>query len=108
MTSLLYGQLRSRVTCVVCGLQSTTFDPYNNLQLDIPPSQASCSLDELLDNYFREQDMSAEERFMCPRCGCKQLCRKKLDLWSVPQYLIIQLKRFEMFLSVAGFTQRSD
>jgi ubiquitin carboxyl-terminal hydrolase 4/11/15 len=32
----IYGQLRSHVTCVNCGKESVTFDPFNCLSLPVP------------------------------------------------------------------------
>lgn len=36
VTDLFYGQLKSKVTCQVCGHESVRFDPFNVLSLPLP------------------------------------------------------------------------
>ena len=36
IVDLMYGQLKSTVTCLTCGRIATNFDPYLSIQLPIP------------------------------------------------------------------------
>lgn len=40
LVDCMYGQLRSHVTCVNCGKESVTFDPFNTLSLPVPVKTA--------------------------------------------------------------------
>ena len=40
---LFYGQLKSRVSCSICGYVSITFDPYSVMSLPVPRQQTSQS-----------------------------------------------------------------
>ena len=36
VVDLFYGQLKSKVTCKVCGHESVKFDPFSSLSLPLP------------------------------------------------------------------------
>ena len=45
--------------------------------------------------YYQEPEVLDEEnKWFCPRCRQFVCAQKKLDIWKVPEVLIIQLKRF--------------
>lgn len=52
------------------------------------------SLNDCLDAFEKEEILSEEDKWYCPRC--KEFCRaeKKFDLWQTPDILIVHLKRF--------------
>lgn len=52
------------------------------------------SLLDCLDLNFREEKLADDNAWMCPCCQRRQQTVKKLSLWSVPDVLIIHLKRF--------------
>jgi ubiquitin C-terminal hydrolase len=39
IVDLMYGQLKSTVTCLTCGRIATNFDPYLSVQLPIPDAE---------------------------------------------------------------------
>jgi ubiquitin C-terminal hydrolase len=49
------------------------------------------NLDSLIQNYFKEEAIDGLE---CPLCKVKTLWYKKCRIWSYPQTLFIQIKRF--------------
>ncbi|KAI5924835.1 hypothetical protein F4810DRAFT_96440 [Camillea tinctor] len=57
------------------------------------------SLDECLDEFEREEILSEQDMWYCPRCKEHRRASKKFDLWKTPDILIIHLKRF----SSSGF-----
>ncbi|XP_049853999.1 ubiquitin carboxyl-terminal hydrolase 31 isoform X1 [Schistocerca gregaria] len=52
------------------------------------------SLEECFELYTRAEVLSAEDAWHCPYCNRKQEVVKKLGLWSLPDILVIHLKRF--------------
>ncbi|KAI3336403.1 UCH-domain-containing protein [Xylariaceae sp. AK1471] len=57
------------------------------------------TLDECLDEFERDEILSDQDMWYCPRCKEHRRASKKLDLWKTPDILIIHLKRF----SSSGF-----
>ncbi|KAI0527778.1 hypothetical protein F5B22DRAFT_3774 [Xylaria bambusicola] len=57
------------------------------------------TLDECLDEFERDEILSEQDMWYCPRCKEHRRASKKLDLWKTPDILIIHLKRF----SSSGF-----
>ncbi|KAB2606395.1 ubiquitin carboxyl-terminal hydrolase 8 [Pyrus ussuriensis x Pyrus communis] len=56
--------------------------------------QESVSLYKCLEAFLKEEPLGPEDMWYCP--GCKKHCQasKKLDLWRLPEILVIHLKRF--------------
>ncbi|XP_015591142.1 ubiquitin carboxyl-terminal hydrolase 31 [Cephus cinctus] len=54
----------------------------------------SVTLEECFDLYTRAEILGAEDAWHCPYCNRKQEVVKKLGLWSLPDILVIHLKRF--------------
>lgn len=85
-----YGSILNTIQCsnMTCGNIENVFEPYNCLQLDI---DNKTNLYECLNDYFNEEEHIND--WKCDKCqhfGCK----KNTRLWSNPNYVIIQLKRF--------------
>lgn len=57
-------------------------------------TKTGISLDDCLDEFEKEEILSEEDKWYCPKC--KEFCRaaKKFDLWHTPDILIVHLKRF--------------
>ncbi|KAI9094255.1 hypothetical protein K1719_021309 [Acacia pycnantha] len=57
--------------------------------------QESVSLYKCLEAFLQEEPLGPEDMWFCP--GCKVHCQasKKLDLWRLPEILVIHLKRFQ-------------
>ncbi|KAJ3701575.1 hypothetical protein LUZ61_005280 [Rhynchospora tenuis] len=52
------------------------------------------SLYACLDAFLREEPLVPEDMWYCPRCKEQRQASKKLDLWRLPDVLVIHLKRF--------------
>lgn len=52
------------------------------------------SLYACLDAFLREEPLVPEDMWYCPRCKERRQASKKLDLWRLPEVLVIHLKRF--------------
>jgi len=56
--------------------------------------QETCSLYACLEAFIKEEPLGPEDMWYCPGCKEHQQASKKLDLWRLPEILIIHLKRF--------------
>ncbi|PUZ44790.1 hypothetical protein GQ55_8G152100 [Panicum hallii var. hallii] len=52
------------------------------------------SLYACLDAFLKEEPLVPEDMWYCPRCKEQRQASKKLDLWRLPEVLVIHLKRF--------------
>uniref|UniRef100_A0A914I8D4 ubiquitinyl hydrolase 1 n=1 Tax=Globodera rostochiensis TaxID=31243 RepID=A0A914I8D4_GLORO len=52
------------------------------------------TLKECIELYTQREQLNEEDSWYCPNCKTHQRAFKKLDLWSLPQILVIHLKRF--------------
>ncbi|PIK45626.1 putative ubiquitin carboxyl-terminal hydrolase 43 [Apostichopus japonicus] len=59
-------------------------------------SQPVCAtLQECLDVFTQEEKLAADNAWQCMNCRKLQQCTKKLSLWSLPDILVVHLKRFK-------------
>ncbi|PIA54251.1 hypothetical protein AQUCO_00900653v1 [Aquilegia coerulea] len=57
-------------------------------------SQESVSLYSCLEAFLKEEPLGPDDMWYCPGCKQPRQASKKLDLWRLPEILIIHLKRF--------------
>lgn len=56
---------------------------------------AACvSLDDCMKQFTKAEKLSQTDMWRCPHCKEEKQAEKKMEVWSVPQMLVIQLKRF--------------
>ncbi|XP_032899902.1 ubiquitin carboxyl-terminal hydrolase 43 isoform X1 [Amblyraja radiata] len=53
-----------------------------------------CTLAECFDMYTKEEQLAPDDAWRCPHCKNLQQGMVKLNLWTLPDILIIHLKRF--------------
>ena len=63
-----------------------------NIQLEVKNYN---NIVESLKNYFKTEIMSGDNKIICEECKTKRICHKKLKLKSLPNILVISLKRFD-------------
>ncbi|XP_077109674.1 ubiquitin carboxyl-terminal hydrolase 43 [Ranitomeya variabilis] len=56
--------------------------------------QQICTLDECFQLYTKEEQLAPDDAWRCPHCKILQQGTVKLSLWTLPDILIIHLKRF--------------
>ncbi|XP_057975187.1 ubiquitin carboxyl-terminal hydrolase 8-like [Malania oleifera] len=56
--------------------------------------QETVPLYKCLEAFLKEEPLGPEDMWYCPMCKQHQQASKKLDLWRLPEILIIHLKRF--------------
>lgn len=97
------GLFLTQIECLNCKTKSLKFDPYSLLTLSIPnpmsvanfKQNGKLTLYDCLDKYFcNGEKLEGDNKYNCDYCCEKTDAVMKTELWSVPQRLIIQFKRF--------------
>ncbi|KAL1964943.1 hypothetical protein VTN77DRAFT_6296 [Rasamsonia byssochlamydoides] len=63
------------------------------------------TLDQCLDEFGREEILSENDAWYCPRCKEHRRASKTFELWKTPDILVIHLKRFSAH---RGFRDKID
>ncbi|PGG96817.1 ubiquitin carboxyl-terminal hydrolase 4/11/15 [Blastomyces parvus] len=63
------------------------------------------TLDECLDEFGKEEILSENDAWYCPRCKEHRRASKKFELWKCPDILVMHLKRFS---ANRGFRDKID
>ena len=77
---------------VDCGHKRHNEFFYNSIQLEIKEFN---NIHESLKNYFKTEIMDGDNKINCEQCKIKRICHKHLIFKSLPNILVIALKRFE-------------
>lgn len=102
IVDLFQGQLKSTVRCTSCCYVSLTFDTFMYLSLPIPEGKLP-TLQDCLQEFTKEEQLGADQLWVCPCCAVPNRAIKKFDIWKVPPILVIHLKRFQ---NVAGASSK--
>lgn len=95
------GKVRSRVLCLSCRKPSDTFDTILDLSLDISTrsKNASLTVEQLLDNYIKEDRLDGDNKYNCESCKRKSAATKSMRIAQAPPVLTFHLKRFGFSLT---------
>jgi ubiquitin carboxyl-terminal hydrolase 8 len=88
ITDLFYGIFMNVLECMNCKNKSITYEAFNILQLELLMTN-QIDLNELLKHYFK----SEEVEYKCSICSHEKSI-KNITIHTLPEKLIIQLKRF--------------
>lgn len=88
---LFNGMFYNRIKCNTCNHHENVFEPYNTLSIDIPDTTETVDIKTCLDRTLNEIENIPS--WVCNNCS-NNGCSKGSKLWSIPNYLIIHLKRF--------------
>lgn len=105
LVDICQGQLRSVVKCTICGHASKTFEPY--VHLSLPVALNMMSVDDAFRSYLSEETLDGDERWHCTHCKEKVVATKKIDIYNLPNVLILHLKRFAFDRELNTFTKVS-
>ncbi|KAF3705843.1 Ubiquitin carboxyl-terminal hydrolase 2 [Channa argus] len=95
VVDLFVGQLKSSLTCTVCGFRSTVFDPFWDLSVPIVQKNlGEVTLKDCLRLFTKEDVLDGEERPTCNKCKARRKCTKKFSIQKFPRILVLHLKRF--------------
>ncbi|CED82890.1 Ubiquitin C-terminal hydrolase [Phaffia rhodozyma] len=56
--------------------------------------KAVLTIDDCLDEFSKEETLGEDDLWYCSNCKAHQPATKKLELWKVPDILVVHLKRF--------------
>nr|XP_045625930.1 centrosome-associated protein CEP250-like isoform X3 [Procambarus clarkii] len=88
---LFYGEHKSTITCKRIGkVLNTVLEPFSNLTLPVN-KKGWCSLQDLLDHYYRQRDIE----WWCENCGEEHMCQQQTTIQHLPDLLIVHLSRYQ-------------
>ncbi|GMR47534.1 hypothetical protein PMAYCL1PPCAC_17729 [Pristionchus mayeri] len=61
----------------------------------VPEPKQDVALIDCINLFTREEQLSEQDSWYCPNCKEHVRAMKKLDIWKLPQILIVHLKRFQ-------------
>jgi ubiquitin carboxyl-terminal hydrolase 4/11/15 len=75
-----------------CGV--TIHETLANARAEAKRSSSSLTLHDCLTMYTTTERLSENDPWYCPKCETHRCAWKKLDLWKLPDILVVHLKRF--------------
>ena len=86
---LFGGMVHNMIKCDYCGNMSHNYDSFFTLQLNVQNDIYEC-----MDDFIKEEQMDNDNMILCDFCGMKNKAHKKTSISSMPEILVIHLKRF--------------
>ena len=76
----------------------TDFEEWIHPELEASRKQGekkkNITIEDCLDEFTKEEQLGEDDLWYCPRCKKHQQATKNLQLWKVPDVLVVHLKRF--------------
>ena len=85
------GKYAYCTTCKECNTRSPNEVPFYDLDLKV---QGIKSLEESLDDFFKEDELTGDNKYQCSACDKKTEARRGIELLGLPAVLNLQLLRF--------------
>jgi ubiquitin C-terminal hydrolase len=96
--NMFYGIHVSQITSLDKNeVLSSSPEPYFMINLSIPSNNKTPSLIDCFDLYVQGETLDGENAWFNESIGEKQDVKKKISYWSMPNILVIDLKRFNTF-----------
>ncbi|OQR82786.1 ubiquitin-specific protease [Achlya hypogyna] len=93
--SVFGGLLRSYVQCAKCKHVSERTEPYLDLSLEI--SSGISTISGALRHFTAVETLDVENAWKCSGCSQRSRASKGLSIETVPNALVLHLKRFDVF-----------
>lgn len=99
LTEMIYGLLRTSLTCQGCGNCVDTWETFNCLKLPIPTTVdlsggSLPSIDSMLKDELKSETI---EGYACEKCSpTRTTVVRKCSIWRLPRMICLVLKRFTM------------
>jgi len=78
-------------------LLSCNPEPFCILSLSIPSNKSSISILDCLDKYCASERLETENAYLNEKTGLKEDVDKGIIFWSLPNVLIIDIKRYDLY-----------
>lgn len=104
------GMHRSHLTCPQCGRESIKFDVYSCISLPIPQEKIATTikLEDCIEKFMEAEQLDERDAYYCSSCRRHVCALKLIALWTVPDILILHMKRFTFDTSMlSGGMRRS-
>lgn len=88
------GELSSEVQCMKCKKSSVTIDKFLSISLEILNSD---SIERSLDKFCKSELLFGANRFLCEHCKQKNDSKKRFLFKTLPNVLVLHLKRFDNY-----------
>jgi ubiquitin carboxyl-terminal hydrolase 8 len=90
------GMHRSHLTCPKCGRESIKFDVYSSISLPLAAKKdhSMIQLTDCIERFMEGEQLDERNAWYCPRCRQHVCALKMIALWTIPDILILHLKRF--------------
>jgi len=93
--NIFYGVHISEITSLETDEQlQVTPEPYFMIDLPIPQNNKSIQLIDCFELYVEGEKLEGENAWFNEKTGKKENIRKRIQFWSFPNILVIDLKRF--------------
>lgn len=93
--NMFYGIHVSQIMSLESGeVLSTSPEPYFMINLSIPKDNKTPSLIDCFDLYVEGEILDDENAWFNEKTNSKQNVKKKISYWSLPNILVIDIKRF--------------
>lgn len=92
------GMHRSHLTCPRCGRESIKFDVYSTISVPLVEDKNrtnAIKLEDCIEKFMEGEQLDDLNAWYCPSCKKHVCALKMIALWSVPDVLILHLKRFQ-------------
>lgn len=63
-------------------------------ELHVTEAAKTVNLEDCLDEFSKEEVLSQEDLWYCPRCKAHRAATKTFELWKVPDIFVVHFKRF--------------
>jgi ubiquitin C-terminal hydrolase len=96
------GQFASITTCKECNYKSIACDFFLDLSLPVPrsskevkgTSSPGVSITQALYEFFSRTPLDGDDKYNCPKCKCPTRGEREVRLFTIPEILVVHLKRF--------------
>lgn len=92
---LFQGLITNETKCLQCETVTSRDEEFLDLSVDIPAGASSFSLTYALNNFSKKEILTQQNKFYCSKCAALQEALKTIKLKSLPEILVINLKRFK-------------
>jgi ubiquitin carboxyl-terminal hydrolase 8 len=93
------GMHRSHLTCPSCGRESIKFEVYSTISLPLVLEDKGLNktmrVEDCIEKFLEGEQLDDLNAWYCPNCKKHVCALKMIALWSVPDILILHLKRFQ-------------
>lgn len=95
-------QERSCIECPICHMKARSFAPGMGVELSFPTTnngrqQQTTTIDDCFQQYCLPEILDQDSLYTCTKCNKKVPASKTLSFHTVPEILVVTLKRFRSY-----------